>query len=92
MALIVESNHCKLTWVLPAWPNVDNLKYGLSGDIRICNTSLVMSSSLKASFKHSDCNVTSGFFSLLRVRLTSFSLLHTPFLIDSELYYNSEVA
>ena len=62
MELTVELNynHGKLTWVLPAWPKVDSLKYGLSGDIRICNTSLVMSSSLNASFKQSDCNMKSS--------------------------------
>ena len=43
-----------LTCVLPAFPNVDSWRYGWSGDISICNTSLVMSSSLNTSFRHSD--------------------------------------
>lgn len=35
-----------------------NLKYGWLGDIVICSTSLVMSSSEKASFRLSDCRIT----------------------------------
>lgn len=34
------------------------LKYGWLGDIVICSTSLVMSSSEKASFRHSDSRIT----------------------------------
>lgn len=35
-----------------------HLKYGWLGDMVICSTSLVMSSSEKASFKLSDCKIT----------------------------------
>ena len=64
--------------MLPAWPKVDSLKYGLSGDITICSTSLVMSSSLKASFKHSDCNTKSSILVYNSRTLSSIdiSLLH----------------
>jgi len=44
----------KLTCVLPALPNVESWKNGLSGDSRISSTSLVMSRSLNTSFRHSD--------------------------------------
>ena len=35
-----------------------HLKYGWLGDMVICSTSLVMSSSEKASFRLSDCRIT----------------------------------
>jgi hypothetical protein len=43
------------TCVLPELPNVERRKYGGSGDINISSTSLLVSSSLNTSFKHSDC-------------------------------------
>jgi hypothetical protein len=51
-----------LTNVLPAFPKVDSLKCGVSGDIRNSNTSLVISNSLNASFKHSDCKISKLFY------------------------------
>lgn len=40
------------------WDWTTYLKYGWLGDIVICNTSLVMSSSEKASFRHSESRIT----------------------------------
>lgn len=56
LEMLVNSVSELLTWVLPALPNVESLKWGGSGDIRNSKTSLVMSNSLNASFRHSDWN------------------------------------
>ena len=80
--------------MLPAWPKVDSLKYGLSGDITICSTSLVMSSSLKASFKHSDCNTKSSILvynsrTLSSIDISLFSSLLFSSLLFSSLLFSS---